>query len=309
MVEESDNLIEKQKKYFMLIGVSVYEGQAIEYKLKKLSKFIHPNIDDSLPEITKEDFLAREKILDKRTLGFIFNYLKQNKFLLNDDAEFLVNRFVNYRNTIIHHLIKLPGFNLNTEEGIDRGIQFLEEYRKAIKDINDIFDPIFISAHILLYENVDNIDDINKYQNSLNNLYSLLNESLTRAGGSLEIEVQNNLDERFDYQIKNNFNKNNSSTFNPQAEKNKLWQNTKIVRALSRIGAEIANQDGWISLSICEQRLKTEYPEIKPNDYGFNNILEIIKISNLFKVKKSKWKKHNKYKIYFRFYQGKNEIS
>ncbi|MBD2524792.1 OST-HTH/LOTUS domain-containing protein [Nostoc sp. FACHB-133] len=309
MVEESDNLIEKQKKYFMLIGVSVYEGQAIEYKLKKLSKFIHPNIDDALPEITKEDFLAREKILERKTLGFIFNYLKQNKSLLNDDAEFLVNRFVNYRNTIIHHLIKLPGFNLNTEEGIDRGIQFLEEYRKAIKDINDIFDPTFIYAHILLYENVDNIDDMDKYQNSLNNLYSLLNESLTRAGGSLEIEIHNNLDERFDYQTKSNFNKNNSSTFNPQAEKKKLWQNTKIVRALSRIGAEIANQDGWISLFICEQRLKTEYPEIKPNDYGFNNILEIIKISNLFELKKTKSKKHNKYKIYFRFYQETNEIS
>jgi hypothetical protein len=185
MIEESDNLIEKQKKYFMLIGVSVYEGQAIEYKLKKLSKFIHPNIDDALPEITKEDFLAREKILERKTLGFIFKYLKQNKSLLNDDAEILVNRFVDYRNTIIHHLIKLPDFNLNTEEGIDRGIQFLEEYRKAIKDINDIFDPIFISEHILLYENVESINDMNKYQNSLNNLYSLLNKSLTRAGDSL----------------------------------------------------------------------------------------------------------------------------
>ncbi|MEA5603060.1 OST-HTH/LOTUS domain-containing protein [Nostoc sp. UHCC 0252] len=306
MVEESDNLIEKQKKYFMLIGVSVYEGQAIEYKLKKLSKFIHPNIDDALPEITKEDFLAREKILEKRTLGFIFNYLKEKKFLLNDNAEFLVNKFVNDRNTVIHHLVKLPGFNLNTEEGIDRGIQFLGEYRKTIKDINDIFDPIFISVHTLLYENVDNIGDMNKYQNSLS---SLLNESLARAGGSLEIEVLNNLDERFDYQIKNNFNRNDDFTFNPQAEKNKLWQNTKIVRALSRIGAEIANQDGWIFLSICEQRLKTEYPEIKPNDYGFKNILEIIKISNLFEFKKTKSKKHNKYKIYFRFHQETNEIS
>ncbi|MBD2515592.1 hypothetical protein H6G93_11315 [Nostoc sp. FACHB-973] len=308
MVEESNNLIKKQKKYFMLIGVSVYEGQAIEYKLKKLSKFIHPNIDDALPEITKEDFLAREKILEKRTLGFIFKYLKQNKFLLNDDAEFLVNRFVNYRNTIIHHLVKLPGFNLNTEEGIDRGIQFLEEYRKTIKDINDIFDPILISAHILLYENVDNIDDMNKYQNSLNNLYSLLNESLIRAGGSLEIEIHNNLDERFDYETKNNFNKNDSSTFNPQAEKSKLWQNTKIIRALICIGADIANQDGWISLSICEQRLKTDYPEIKPDDYGFKNILEIIKISNLFELKKSKNKKQSKSKVDFRFHQANHKM-
>lgn len=308
MVEESDNLIKKQKKYFMLIGISVYEGQAIEYKLKKLSKFIHLNIDDVLPKITKEDFLAREKILEKRTLGFIFKYLKERQFLLNDDAEFLIDKFVNDRNTVIHHLVKLPGFNLNIEEGIDRGIQFLEEYRKTIKDINDIFDPIFISAHILLYENVDNIDDMNKYQNSLNNLYLLLNESLARAGGSLEIEFHNNLDEHFDYQIKSNFNKNNSSAFNPQEEKSKLWRNTKIVRVLSRIGADIANQDGWISLSICEQRLKTEYPEIKPNDYGFKNILEIIKISNLFKVKKLKCKKHNKYKIYFRFSKEKNEI-
>ncbi|MCF2144977.1 hypothetical protein IQ276_000595 [Desmonostoc muscorum LEGE 12446] len=260
MVKESDNLIKKQKKYFMLIGVSVYEGQAIEYKLKKLSKFIHHNIDDALPEITKEDFLAREKILEKRTLGFIFNHLKEKKFLLNDDAEFFINKFVNDRNTVIHHLVKLPGFNLNTEEGIDRGIQFLEEYRKTIQDINDIFDPILISAHILLYENVDNIDDMNQYQNSLNNLYLLLNESLTRAGGSLEIEVHNNLDERFDYETKNNFNKNDFSTFNPQTEKSKLWQNTKIVRALICIGADIANQYGWISLSICEQRLKTDYP-------------------------------------------------
>ncbi|MEH1946974.1 MAG: OST-HTH/LOTUS domain-containing protein [Nostoc sp.] len=308
MVKESDNIIKKQKKYFMLIGVSVYEGQAIEYKLKKLSKFIHPNIDDALPEITKEDFLAREKILERKTLGFIFKYLKERKFLLNDDAEFFINKFVNDRNTVIHHLVKLPGFNLNTEEGIDRGIQFLEEYRKTIKDINDIFDPILISAHILLYENVESIDDMSKYQNSLNNLYSLLNESLTGAGGSLEIEIHNNLDEHFDYQTKINFNKNDSSIVNPKAEKSKLWENTKIVRALICIGADIANQDGWISLSICEQRLKTDYPEIKPDNYGFKNILEIIKISNLFEFKKSKNKKQSKPKVYFRVYQENHEM-
>lgn len=303
MVEESDNLIKKQKKYFMLIGVSVYEGQAIEYKLKNLSKFIPHNSDDVFSEITEEDFFARENILQKRTLGFIFKYLKERQFLLNNNAEVLISKFVNDRNTVIHHLVKLPGFNLNTEEGIDRGIQFLEEYRKTIQDINNIFDPILISAHIFLYENIDSIDDMTRYQNSLNNLYSLLNESLTRAGGYLEIEIHNNLDEHFDYQTKSNFNKNDSSIVNPKAEKSKLWQNTKIVRALICIGADIANQNGWISLSICEQRLKTDYPEIKPDDYGFKNILEIIKISHLFEFKKSKNKKQSKSKVYFRFHQ------
>lgn len=149
---------------------------------------------------------------------------------------------------------------------------------------------------------------MNKYQNGLNNMYSLLNESLTRAGGSLEIEVHNNLDERFDYQTKSNFNKNDSSVVNLKGEKSKLWQNTKIVRALICIGADIANQDGWISLSICEQRLKTEYPKIKPDDYGFKNILEIIKISNLFEFKKSKNKKQSKSKVYFRVYQENHEM-
>lgn len=79
MIEESDNLIKKQKKYFMLIGVSVYEGQAIEYKLKKLSKFIPHNSDDVFSEITQEDFFARENILQKRTLGFVFKYLKERQ--------------------------------------------------------------------------------------------------------------------------------------------------------------------------------------------------------------------------------------
>jgi hypothetical protein len=119
MVEESDNLIKKQKRYFMLIGVSVYEGQTIEYKLKKLSKFIHPNIDDALPKITKEYFLAREKILEKRTLGFIFNHLKAKKILLNDDAEFLVNRFVNDRNTCDRYFKTTPANPLSVQATIN----------------------------------------------------------------------------------------------------------------------------------------------------------------------------------------------
>ncbi|AFZ24237.1 hypothetical protein Cylst_1992 [Cylindrospermum stagnale PCC 7417] len=308
MIKESDNLLKKQKKYFMLIGISVYESQAIEYKLKSLSKFIPLTPDNIFADITKDDFLARGNILEKKTLGFIFNSLKERGMSLDENAELLINKFVHDRNTVIHHLVKLPGFNLNTEEGIEKGIHFLNEYRKTIQDINDIFDPILINLHILLLENVDIIDEPKKYQESLNKLRSLLNESLTRAGGSLEIEFHNNLDEHFSYLDTNSFNKNHFSTLKPQDKKKKLWQNTKILRALSRIGVDIANQDGWISLSICEQRLKTEYPEIKPDNYGFKTFLEIIKISNMFKVKKSKCKKQNKYKFYFRFHQEKNDI-
>ncbi|MBH8576233.1 hypothetical protein I8752_25220 [Nostocaceae cyanobacterium CENA369] len=36
MNKESDSLLKKQKEYFMLLGVTVYEGQTIEYKLKNL---------------------------------------------------------------------------------------------------------------------------------------------------------------------------------------------------------------------------------------------------------------------------------
>jgi hypothetical protein len=307
MNKESDSLLKKQKKYFMLLGVTVYEGQAIEHKLKKLSKFIPSQPDWIFTDITKEDFLAREENLEKKTLGYIFNNFKERGILLNDDAEFLIKKFVEERNTVIHHFLKLPGFKLNTEEGIDIGIKFLEQYRETIKYINDIFDPILFAAHIIWYENVQFIDDVQKYQKSLDYMYSLYNESLTRAGGSLRIELSNNLDEYFEYLVKNHYNPKNSSTFNSQEEKRQLWQNTKIIRALIDLGANIANKDGWISLCVCEQRLKTEYPEIKPDNYGFNNILEIIKTSNLFKIKKFKLKKHNKYKVYFRFHQSKNQ--
>ncbi|WP_339381788.1 OST-HTH/LOTUS domain-containing protein [Dendronalium phyllosphericum] len=189
---------------------------------------------------------------------------------------------------------------MNTEEGIDIGIKFLEQYRETIKDINRIFEPILIAAYIIWSENVQIIDDVEKYQKNLDNLYSLYNESLTRAGGSLSIEFSNNLDEYFEYIVKSHSAGNDLSAMNSQKDKRQLWQNTEIIRALIDIGANIANKDGWISFSVCEQRLKTEYPEIKPDNYGFSNILEIIKTSNLFKIKKVKLKKHNKYKIYFR---------
>ncbi|HEY9599897.1 MAG TPA: hypothetical protein V6D33_19720, partial [Cyanophyceae cyanobacterium] len=136
MVKEADNLLEKQKNYFMLLGASVYESQCIEHKLKMLSKFI-PLPEDKFHS-TKEEFLSRETLLEKRTLGFVINELRKRSFTLNDDAEFLINKFLNERNTVVHHLVKLPGFNVNTEEGINKGIQFLYEYRKTIQTINDI---------------------------------------------------------------------------------------------------------------------------------------------------------------------------
>jgi hypothetical protein len=226
MAKESDNLLKKQKKFFMLIGASLYESQGIEYKLKKLSKFIPISVEDTFSKIEKKEFLERETILNKKTLDQIFNEFKKRPILFNSDAEFFVNKFIEERNTVVHHLFKIPGFNINTEEGIDKGIELLEQYRETIQDINDIFDPILIYAHIILAENIKVIEDLNKYQASLEHLYSLLNESLERAGGSLEI---------------------------------------------------------------------------KPENYGFKKILEIIQISNLFELKK------DKHTVYFRYREEPQE--
>lgn len=304
MLKESDNLLEKQKKFFMLLGVSVYEGQCIEHKLKTLIEFIPLPHDEF--HLAKEYFVSRRTLVEKRPLGFVINELKKRAVSLSNDAENLVDKFLEQRNTVVHELVKLPNFNLNIEEGIHKGMQFLDEYRKTIQAINGIFDPILISALVLLCENA-NIDDIDLYQEKLNNLDLLFNESLTRAGGSLEIEVHNNLDERFDCLIKSksNLSKDDSSALNSQEEKKKLWQHTKIIQALSRIVADIANQDGWVDLPVCEQQLKTEYPEIKPDNYGFKNIQEIIKICNLFELQEIK--QETKYKVYFRFNQERDE--
>ncbi|WP_013321634.1 OST-HTH/LOTUS domain-containing protein [Gloeothece verrucosa] len=310
--EEENKLLKKQKKYFLLLGISIYEGQQIEIILKHLSRFTPRTPDEFIFPIPKEDFFAREKSLEKKTLGFIFNKFKNWGMTLNEDAQFMIDKFIEERNQVVHHIFKVPGFHLYTEEGIDTGIKFLEQYRETIECINELFAPILYSVYIMLYQNVKVIEeeDFEKIQKKIDYLYSLLDDSLKKDNGLLKIsyhEMNQNFDKYLDNLLLENFETHKIDKSNLQQEKQKSWQKTKIIEAVRDVSKEIADQDGWVSLSACCQEIRKKYPEIKPEKYGFNKFLEIIESSNLFEIKKNNHKNKKIYTVYFRFL-GKNII-
>jgi hypothetical protein len=123
------------------MGVTLLKIQNAESVLKIWLQWL----GSGNPDATLEALEAREQTLRKHTLGRLLKDFKQ-VMPFQDDFAAGMELFLERRNTFVHEFLKLPGFNLTTEEGVAFGIDFLRELAnqadllvKVITGLNEIF--------------------------------------------------------------------------------------------------------------------------------------------------------------------------
>lgn len=259
--DKNDTLLQKQRKYLMLIGANLIDIQRLEGGLKQILRMMSSqNKSSSL----HKDTIGLHKF-HKITMGGLLKQFKESADV-NEGFEELVEQLLQERNILAHHLLEIPGFNLTTLEGLEHGIRFLQEQRKTIEDANSVFMKIAFGCLYILVE-IHGIDGVLSHE-----MYQQLKQQILS-----NVEF---IDETF-------------------PEKT-LWENTRIVRFLIYAAAACADDDGWATLSMCGHIVKNLDPECTSQKYGCKSLSEVLNVSKMFEIKRIPHENSHGIEVYYR---------
>jgi hypothetical protein len=83
------------------------------------------------------DLLSQEERERKRTLGYFLRELRRYTPIRPDFDEELT-RFLSARNTFVHDLLSVEGFNLDRTEGLLKGLDFIADLNKQAVHIRKV---------------------------------------------------------------------------------------------------------------------------------------------------------------------------
>jgi hypothetical protein len=106
------------------------------------------------PTLTTAKLMGQTEPERKRTLG---DFLKELRKLARIEPQFKnkLYRFLTMRNTFIHNLSEVPGWDVRTEEGREVATKFLSELLALAFEVSGVFMSLFtVSAREELGENI-----------------------------------------------------------------------------------------------------------------------------------------------------------
>jgi hypothetical protein len=108
-------------RIYALVGVCLLHVQLAE---RALAVAVETVLED--PKLTAAKFMAQTEQEQKRTLGGVITELKRRAGI---EPEFNKKlwRFLEMRNTFVHNLPEVPGFDLSTEGGREATTKFVAE--------------------------------------------------------------------------------------------------------------------------------------------------------------------------------------
>jgi len=115
------------------MGLCLLHIQAAEHVIKLTLQHVIRN--DS---ITLEMLEAVEEAERKKTLGYFLAKLRKRADLVPEFDEML-QKFLGRRNTFAHNLSEIPGWSLETEEGRQVAIKWLDETYQLTEQISKVF--------------------------------------------------------------------------------------------------------------------------------------------------------------------------
>ena len=112
----------------MSIGPMLIRLQATERVINLALTFVFPrNV-----RLTLEDLEKQQREERKKTIGFFFSELRK-RVELDESFDRLLQDFLDYRNTFIHKLQDVPGWDLETEQGT----RIAEEFVSRLASLNE----------------------------------------------------------------------------------------------------------------------------------------------------------------------------
>jgi hypothetical protein len=116
------------------IGVALLQIQTAEKVIKLCMTFV---LQKTSP-LTLEALEAQQESERRSTLGYFLNELKKRADVHPDFAEVLAS-FLAMRNTFVHNLTDVPGWDMNTDEGSARAREFLNELLRVADHVLKVF--------------------------------------------------------------------------------------------------------------------------------------------------------------------------
>lgn len=135
--------IEGRKWVLIDIGQAVVSIQFAELTIRHTLHLVLPD----KPPKTLKMFMRSGDALSKATLGHMAKTLRE-RVELQTGFDDLMTRFVDNRNTLMHHLNDIPGFEMGTADGREAGRRWLS----ALIEDTDSVVKIFSALHIAYAE-------------------------------------------------------------------------------------------------------------------------------------------------------------
>jgi hypothetical protein len=125
--------VPSEKQIVHFIGASLLLAQAIERELGLVTTHVLQK-----PNITREKLLEQLQKESKRTLGYFLKELHKRADV-HPGFDLVLSRFLESRNTLVHSLTEIPGWDLQTENGRAVAGRFLMDFAQTGMQVISVF--------------------------------------------------------------------------------------------------------------------------------------------------------------------------
>lgn len=151
---------------YSLIGFALTFIQSVERQIRFVTRFVLQG--DA--ELTWETFQRLEGQERKKALGYFLGKVKERTQLLPAFEE-LLNGFLQNRNDFVHNQDKIPGWALDTEEGVRVARNFVVSLIRQAHIVNEIFATLIIKWQEQVQINPPTTPEMRAYLEELENRY------------------------------------------------------------------------------------------------------------------------------------------
>jgi hypothetical protein len=123
-----------QKQLMAWIGVTLLSIQSTETVIQLCIACVLP----TSPNYTWEMLVTRQQQLRTKTLGHLL-YEMRRRLKIIPHFEDILAKYLEMRNTFVHNVDEVPGWSLNTDEGIAAAHSFLTDLLRLNETVQAVF--------------------------------------------------------------------------------------------------------------------------------------------------------------------------
>jgi hypothetical protein len=135
-MSESNKITPEQKHVLACLGVMLLHIQGIEKVIHVCVSYVFPKTP--LRELSILALQERTESLRAKTIGYLLRELKA-RVGIDDTFENVLSKFLEMRNTFVHNIDEIPGWSLDSEDGIAVAHRFLSELDRVSGIVQGVF--------------------------------------------------------------------------------------------------------------------------------------------------------------------------
>ena len=229
------------------IGRNLLRFQEMEVAMKMILPYAHP--DGAMKGVEAMRQYQKEHI-DLKTLGYLFGQIKDAMQATPEFFERSAASIVAARNDLVHHFYKLPSVDMLAPEGLVKATAWLDKQFEDSEEWYQILRTESLLVLLMLMES---------------------NPELAVQYGAHHEQLLEQLPPNIEY-------------IDQIDVRNTTWAKSRIVRLLQLAELKTEKRNGRTLLARAGQFIKTQSPEICPEEYGVRTLKDVLLASRMFEV-------------------------